>query len=196
MDKETFEALSRRYSPLIKWIIESNQIYTNIDRPIRWGLRWKADVAIAAETNRKTNLLSVNLAFVKESYENGRIYEIEYFLLHEMRHVFQHVQIEYSENGKAMVDEGLIKQWKMKGENYIKALDENGNEVPDYFKQDCELDAYAFSFAVMHLKYGGEYDPFLYVPKIYQHELEKAFSFAVQIFLHGPSEYSYAFDCF
>lgn len=146
MDKKPFEALMGRYSPLIKWIIESNKIYTNIDRPIRWVCSWDDDISITGGVDRKTNVLSVNLVFVNEAYKNNRVYEIEYFLLHEMRHVYQRLQIEYSDTGDATVDEHYIKLWKEEGENYIKALDENGNEVPDYFKQDCELDAYAFSY--------------------------------------------------
>ena len=66
---------------------------------------------------------------------------------------------------------------------YIKSLDDNGNENIEYFKQDCEMDAYAFSYAAMHHKYRGTYDSFLYIPKIYSIELKEEFNSAVDDFL-------------
>ena len=185
MIKEVFNQLTNRYSPLIKWLIESNQIYTSINKTVKWCFAWDENLAITAAVDRKTNVLSVNVLFVDDAYKNNRIFEIEYFLLHEMRHIYQHNQIELYKNNEQIVDSKYIELWIKEGQNYVKSLDENGNENIDYFKQDCELDAYAFSYAAIHHKYCGIYDSFLFVPEIYKNELKEEFDSAVKAFLEG-----------
>ena len=60
------------------------------------------------------------------------------------------------------VDPEIIEKWINENECYIRVLNEDGSENPSYFKQDMELDAYAFSYAVMKYKYGEI--PYLYKP--------------------------------
>ena len=93
VNSKTFNELSIKYSPLIKWLIESDQIYTHIDTRIRWMFGWDKNVAITATVDRNNNDLSVNVLFVDDAYNNNRVFDIEYFLLHEMRHIYQHNQI-------------------------------------------------------------------------------------------------------
>jgi len=81
------------------------------------------------------------------------------------------------------VDPVYIKRWIYEGENYIKSLDESNKLNIDYFKQDSELDAYEFSYAVMKYKYNGQYDLELYVPPIYKKELKEEFESAIQDFI-------------
>ena len=182
MVREVFNQLTKRYSPLIKWLIESNQIYTNIDKTIKWCFAWDENLAITAAVDRKTNIISINVLFVDDAYKNNKIFEIEYFLLHEMRHIYQHNQIELYNNNEQTVDSRYIEHWIKEGQNYIKSLDESGNENIEYFKQDCELDAYAFSYAAMHHKYRGIYDSFLFIPEIYKNELKEEYDSAVKDF--------------
>ncbi len=101
--KKMIKQLTAKYSPLIKWLFESNQIYTNINIPIRWCFGYDDNPQITAVVNRETNIISVNILFADEAYTNNRIYEIEYFLLHEMRHVYQHLQIEKYKNKEITV---------------------------------------------------------------------------------------------
>ena len=170
----------------MKWAFESNQIYTNINIPIKWCFGYDDNPKITAVVNRKTNTISVNILFVDEAYTYNRIYEIEYFLLHEMGHIYQHLQIEkYKNKGITVVDPKYVELWTKEGNDYIKSLDKDGNENIEYFKQDCELDAYAFSFAVMHLKYKGIYDSKLLIPEIYKKELKEEFASAVNEFLNN-----------
>ena len=185
ISKGQFKQLTITYSPLIKWLFESNQIYTNIDETIRWCLVWDDNTAITAAVNRKTIVISVNLAFVNEAYNSNRIYDIEHFLLHEMRHVYQHIQIKKYENKDNTVGDKYIKRWIKEGSSYISSVDKEGKENIDYFKQDCELDAYAFSFAIMHIKYHGMYDSLLYMPEIYKNELKAEFDSAFKDFLES-----------
>ena len=60
----------------------------------------------------------------------------------------------------------MVKQriFESNKENYVRALDDNGKENDNYFKQDIEIDAYAFSLAVMKYKYTEEEIKQLYVP--------------------------------
>ena len=183
LSKELTEKHSEQYAPLIKWIIESNQIDLNIDERIQYRLVWDDNLSITAAVNRETNLLTVNLAFVDEEYRNNRIYNIEYFILHEMRHIYQHIQIKKYKTKENEVGPSFIEKWIEEGKNYVTALDKEGNENPDYPKQDCEFDAYAFSFAVMHHKYSGRYDGSLYVPPIYKSELKEKYDSAVKEFV-------------
>ena len=182
MEKEVFKKLSEKYSPLIKWLIESNQIYTSVDKTIKWRFAWDENLAMTAAVDRKTNVLSVNALFVDDAYKNNRIFEIEYFLLHEMRHIYQHIQIAKYKDGKNDVGSQYIEKWIKENENYEQSVDKAGIENINYPKQDCELDAYAFAYTVMHCKYHGMYDSFLYVPEIYKNELRKDFGSALEDF--------------
>ena len=180
--KSRIKELADKYSPLIRWMIESNQIYLDISGPIRWGFNYNDDVRITATTDRKTNVILVNLAFVDEQYCNKELFVIEYFLLHEMRHIYQHIQIAKYKEGKNDVGSQYIEKWIKENENYEQSVDKDGNENSNYPKQDCELDAYAFAYTVMHYKYHGIYDSFLYVPEIYKNELREEFENALEDF--------------
>lgn len=182
--KELFDKLQKKYSPFVRWLIDSNQAYMNVSERIRWGFTWNDELAITGGTDRKTNIISVNLAYVDEAYSNNALYDIEYFLIHEMRHVYQHLEIKkYNNKEKISVDSELIKDWIEEGKNYVASVNENREENIDYFRQKCELDAYAFSFALMHQKYRGRYDGLLYVPPIYKSELKEKYDSAVKEFV-------------
>ena len=51
-------------------------------------------MAIFASCNRKTNIITVNVAAVDFSFHQNEPLHIEYFLLHEIRHIFQHMEID------------------------------------------------------------------------------------------------------
>lgn len=61
MEKEIFEGLVNKYAPLVKWIIDSNSIYTNIDTTIRWTFAWDKNPVITAAVDRKTNIISIKV---------------------------------------------------------------------------------------------------------------------------------------
>lgn len=185
MNQLTYDNLSKQYSPLIKWLIESNSFYVDIHFKVRWCFGWDNNTAITATVNRETNLMSVNVFFVDEAYKENKIYNVEYYLLHEMRHIYQHNQIKEYRSNNHSIDPVFIERWIKEGNGYIKALDEKGEENIDYYKQDCELDAYAFSYAAMKHKYKGLYDSVLFVPKIYLNELKEEFDKAVNDFIES-----------
>lgn len=182
-NENRIKELADKYSPLIKWMIESNHIYLDIDETIRWGSYWDDDVRVTGSTNIKTNVILVSLAFVDEQYRNKELFVIEYFLLHEMRHIYQHIQIAKYKEGKNDVGAKYIERWIKENEKYEQSVDKDGNENSNYPKQDCELDAYAFAYTAIHYKYCGIYDRFLYVPEIYKNELREDFEKALKEFI-------------
>lgn len=169
MDKETFEMLQSLYSPVISRIIDSNQRFYRTNQTIKWKFGFDDRLAIFAWCNRKTNIVIINIAAVEYSFQINEPLNIEYFLLHEIRHIYQHLEIEdYHNNPTICNNIELAKRWSEEEVSYISAVDGSGNENKEYFSQDMELDAFAYAFAVMKYKYGNV--PYLYVPVAYQNE--------------------------
>ena len=175
--------MNQEYAKLIEKMIADNYLFLGIEGKIKYSLFHDPDPSITATTDRKTNVIRVNTSFIQEELASGRPCVIEYFVIHEMRHVYQHAQIEKFRSKSNECGPTFIKRWIEEGKHYTRALDENGNENEAYFKQDCELDAYSFSYALMHYKYKGRFDSLLYLPDIYRRELKKEFDDAFNAFL-------------
>lgn len=169
LEKETFENLQRCYSPLISKIINSNVGFYRTNQTIRWKFGYDERVAIFAWCDRKTNIVIVNIAAVDFSFQQNEPLNIEYYLLHEIRHIYQHLEVEnYRENLSKCNNIDLAKKWSEEENNYVTALNDNGDENSGYFAQDIEMDAFAYAYAVMLYKYGKV--PYLYVPKTYEND--------------------------
>lgn len=166
--KKVFDEYNQIFSPIISKMIQDNYKYFQISETIKWGFGYDNDLAIMGTCNRKNNKIHLNIFSVKKAYEDNNLMEVEYFIIHEARHIFQHNKIKEHKDGISDgVNPNLIEKWIYEGEHYIKSLDEDGNENPKYFEQYSELDAYAFSYALMKYKYK---DVDLYVPKCYGEE--------------------------
>lgn len=165
MDKEEFELLNKVYAPIVVDIINKNVRFYRFNKTIQWCFGFDEDVAIMAVCDRKTNVITINLkSFMKAYFEND-FKTVEYYLLHEIRHIFQHEIIkDYKSGLEIPLDKNIVEKWIYEGEHYIASIDKNGNENPDYFYQDSEMDAYAFSYAVMKYKY---HKVDLYIPPVY-----------------------------
>lgn len=166
MDDNELELLSKAYGPIINRIIEDDVKFFMFQKTIKWSFNYGDESAVIAAVG-KDNIIKINLFSVMNYYMSGDLYTVEYYLLHEIRHIFQHLIIDdYNNKKKVPFCSDLIEQWKYEdnSENYIPALDKDGNEDEGYFKQDIEIDAYAFSLAVMKYKYGDKVSH-LYVPK-------------------------------
>ena len=167
LDNVTFETLQKRYSPIISNIINSNIKFYRTNQTIRWQFGFDERVAIFACCDRKTNIITVNIAAVDFSFQRKEPLHIEYFLLHEIRHIYQHLEIkDYKENPSKCNNQTLAEKWANEEANYIGAIDKNGFENKEYFEQDMEMDAFAYAYAVMKYKYGEV--PYLYLPKTYE----------------------------
>ena len=88
IEKELFERLQLQYSPIISDIMNSNVRFYRTNQTIRWGFGYNERVAIFAWCNRKTNIVTVNIAAVDFALQQNEPLDIEYFLLHEIRHIY------------------------------------------------------------------------------------------------------------
>lgn len=172
MDNEVFLALQRHYSPLISNLIASNVRFYRFNKKIRWQFTYDEKVAVFACYSNSSDLLSINICSVAFAFEQNEPLQIEYFLLHEIRHIFQFSEMSDFKNGlNTCIDANIVQKWISENENYAGALNKDGSENQDYFKQDMEFDAYAFAYAVMKYKYGEI--PYLYKPSKYGEEFDK-----------------------
>ena len=166
MDENELKILSKSYGQIISDLITSDVKYFMFKQTIKWAFNYGEESAVIAAVG-KDNIIHINLFSVIKHYMSSDLYTVEYFLLHEIRHIFQHLIIEDYKNGeKIPFSPELVERWihEDNKDNYIPALDKNGNENDGYFKQDIEFDAYAYSLAVMKHKYGDERISHLYVP--------------------------------
>lgn len=180
MIEKNFKRYSKLFSPMIKEIIDSNVKFYGFKETIRWCFVEETDISIFA-TCGNDNIIRINLLSVIDSYSAGDIRQIEYFLLHEIRHTFQNIMINDFKSGKmTAVDSELIKIWIIEKEKYQLAVDDSGNENLDYFKQDIEMDAYAFSLAVMKYKYNDVSN--LFIPSLYGSEFNDIVNKWIEMF--------------
>ena len=169
IEKELFERLQQQYSPIISDIINSDVEFYRTNQTIRWKFGYDERVAIFAWCNRKTNIVTVNIAAVDFALQQNEPLDIEYFLLHEIRHIYQHLEIEDYRNDPTKCNNAeLAKKWTEEENNYVTALNKEGKENRGYFMQDMEMDAFAYAYAVMKYKYGEV--EYLYIPKAYRNE--------------------------
>lgn len=172
IEKEEFEMISKAYAPIVTHIIEENVNFYRFNETIKWCFSYDENISIMASCNRNSNVVSINLKSFMNCYFNNDLKTIEYYLLHEIRHAFQHSIISDYKGGLPIpIDASIVKKWISEGEAYVIALNKDGTENKAYFYQDCEMDAYAFSYAVMKYKYGEV--PELYLPNVYEDEFYK-----------------------
>lgn len=179
--KKTLEEYDSILSPIVSKMINDNYKYCEIDEKIKWGFGYYNDLSIMGSCSRDKNEIHLNIFSVKKAYIENSLLDVEYFIVHEIRHIFQHIKIkEYKAGIESGVDSSLIEKWIYENDHYVRALDENGNENPEYFKQDSEFDAYAFSYALMKYKYNDVSK--LYVPKYYGKEFYDVVDYWLNIF--------------
>lgn len=119
-----------------------------------------------ATCDRNNNLIKINLFSVIKAYKEKLLIIVEYFVVHEIRHIFQNIKIKEHKAGICNdINSNLVEKWIYENEHYEKVLDINNNENPKYFMQNCFIDAYAFSYALMKHKYKDV--SCLYVPQYY-----------------------------
>lgn len=172
MDKQLFEELRICYAPIITSIINSNSKFFRFRETIKWQFNFDERVAIFACCDRKTNILTINIGAVDFAFRINEPLQIEYFLLHEIRHIYQHMEIaDYNNNISACNNPDLAKKWADEEKKYVAAINQEGKENAEYYKQDLEFDAFAFAYAVMKYKYGNV--PYITIPKAYGNEFSQ-----------------------
>ena len=178
MTTEEFQKIYDDYnpilSPIITQMINDNFKFCQIDEKIKWSFGFDDNIRIMGTHDKKSNEIHMNILSCIHAHKMGHLFEIEYFIIHEMRHIFQNNIIKrYIAHEKTGVDVEIIEKWIYEQDHYKSAVSSNGEENPEYFKQDIEFDAYAFSYAVM--KYNNKEVKKLWVPSLYMNEWKKYF---------------------
>ena len=150
MDIVAFKDCSDIYTPYVMKIFNRYKRYFLYIKSVNWCFVNEPDNGILAVCAQANNQIRINMeTFLKFLWDNRNI-EIEYLLLHEVRHIFQHEEISRLKSGlETICDPEYAETWEYETSHYEKALDENGKENPKYFQQDCEKDAFIFAFAIM-----------------------------------------------
>ena len=65
IEKELFELLRQQYSPIISDIINSDVRFYRTNQTIQWRFGYDERVAIFACCDKKTNIVTVNIAAVR-----------------------------------------------------------------------------------------------------------------------------------
>ena len=144
MLKDEFEKLYNEYdqilAPIIAKIINDNYKYCKISEKIKWGWNYDQNLSIMATCDRNNNLIQINLFSVIKAYKEKLLIIVEYFVVHEIRHIFQNIKIK---EHKACIcndiNSNLVEKWIYENEHYEKVLDINNNENPKYFMQIAKL---------------------------------------------------------
>ena len=162
------------YSSFDSYIIESifkdNYQYYSLfyDENIKWKYYEDLNIGlIATVSSRKGHVLSINLNSLLDASKDGDYKGIEYFILHEIRHIYQNEQIKRYQNKLETIEpEYKIKNWIYEKKKRLKRFKEDGSNNIEFYLLDKEIDAYAFAYAVMKYKYDNAFDPF--IPEVYK----------------------------
>jgi hypothetical protein len=154
------------YAGMVNTIIDSNQQFYRSSKKIRWAFKNDSDISNFACYRKKEDIILINYLAAENAIANNHPLDIEYFILHEIRHVFQQEEIEdYKNKQPIVVNEKIIKKWITEDSNYHSATPNDEEGLEEYFNQDEEIDAYAYSYAIMEYKYGKERTSYLYMPE-------------------------------
>ena len=175
------EQLKSKYAPIVQQIIDNNSIYYRFEAPVRWEFFEDQHVANTAYTNNagiKINILYVDFAYTVKKEP----LQVEYFILHEIRHLFQKISVLSCTQQNAPMNP-LTERWKVEFENYLPPQ----INTAEYYEQMIEFDAFAFSYSLMLFKYGPV--PYIQPPQFYIENYPDVFKFAIDKYLQNFKEF-------
>ena len=172
MNNFIFNNLCIRYAPVIIRLIDENKKFYHFNEIIHWQFGFDERVAIFASCNKKNNFLTINIASVDFAFKKREPLMIEYFLLHEIRHIYQHIEIaNYKDSHSKCKNSLLARKWAKEEANYVTVSDNKENKNSEYFQQNIEFDAYTFAYAVLKYKYKNLPD-YINRPQVYGKEFD------------------------
>lgn len=130
------------------------------------------------------NLITFNNAWIESGDPNSD--DIPFFLIHELRHVYQHDQVAKFLNGDATTEvKAVVEKWKHEWEHYSRNLGDpvsRGKSI----RQEIEMDANGYAMAVLYLMHMNEDN---WSPMIRMEEDQYDLSFArAQKYLNSKPE--------
>lgn len=109
----------------------------------------------AAQCNYEKREIIFNIDWLKDRFKDNDIYQIEYLIMHEIRHFYQRRVVQsYIDNDGIRIYESvdILKAWKDNFAHYIRNKGGAGKDEEAYFTQPVEVDAVAFSYyLLLHL---------------------------------------------
>ncbi len=144
MDK--LEEMQTKYEPIINEIITSNSKFNGFTNKLTWKYKIY-DNPCKFATCEIDGSLVINPVAIEMAEKLNQILNLEYFIMHEIRHSYQRRLIDknYGQN----IKHPLTEQWLYEFKHSI----DPDKDLIGYYNQLTELDAFAFSYAVMKYKY-------------------------------------------
>lgn len=144
-----YKSLENKYTPIIQKIIDDNKKFYGFESAINWQFFVDQDVRLIATANSKLEL-RINIISVDYAYQKNEPFMIEFFILHEIRHLYQRYCAYLLEKDNCPPNIQLATIYKSEFANYCNIY--KNREV--YYTQQVEFEAFIFSYAVMRYKYG------------------------------------------
>ena len=138
-----------KYKHIIQNIIDSNAKFYGFENKVEWEFFDNSDRAIVGKVGSNLKLF-ININSVIYSYEINEPLQIEYFILHEIRHIYQkRLILLYKTDITHCPSPELAQKYNYEFNHYIKP-----ENLEEYYSQQIEFEAFTFSYAVMLYKYG------------------------------------------
>lgn len=155
---EEIKQLEQKYKPVIQKIIDDNKKFYGFEQTVEWDFFTNEKVAVfgmaSSDLKLHINIYSVDFAFTR-----NEPLQIECFILHEIRHIYQRLSVLNCRQNN--IEDYLAMQWEKELSNYISME----QDVNAYFNQYLEFDAFCYSYAIMLYKYGKV--PYIDYPEFY-----------------------------
>ena len=170
MDRDFLNTLCIQYAPIIDTLINENIKFYRFQEKIRWQFSFTEKLAKFSWCDPKTNVVYMNIGSVHMSLYRNEPLLIEYYLMHEIRHVYQHIEINnYKNNPDKCTNPSLAKKWAEEEEIYNKPT----SNSTSYFQQNMEFDAFVYAHSVLKYKYKKLPD-YITRPNAYGQEFDDA----------------------
>lgn len=172
-----YKTLENKFKPVIQHIIDDNKKFYGFNSPIYWNFFVDNDICLVATTTSKLEL-KINIVSVEFAYKNNEPLMVEFFILHEIRHIYQKYFTNLLNTNKCP-DTKLAKIYKYEFANYCNIY--QNREC--YYRQQIEFEAFTFSYSVIKYKYGEV--NYIHYPSFYDEQnvdIEKYINNWLQIF--------------
>lgn len=144
-----YSVLEIKFKPIIQKLLDDNKKFYGFENQINWSFFVNKDIGLIATNNSKLEL-KVNIVAVDFAYKNKEPLMIEFFILHEIRHIYQRFFANLLNAGNCPNIE-LATIYKNEFANYCNIY--QNREV--YYSQQIEFEAFVFSYSVIKYKYGN-----------------------------------------
>ena len=160
---EELETLRIEFEPIIKSIINDNAKFYQFTQEVKWQYIYNEDYALVAKCDSNLTI-NINIAAISHMRKVNQPLMLEYFILHEIRHLYQHLFILQYHLKPADSNYKKAVQWLTEFNHYTNVYEDRNR----YYYQSIEFDAFAFSYAVMLYKYGKV--DYISAPNIYDND--------------------------